>query len=163
MGISDYRLGQIKRYFGITVSESAWKRWGRWWRESFAVTPLWQQAKGLCLPGIEEQGPFPRNLFSVFTEPIEERMNLLLKFLSPLTGGERNFNNRFILSSIGSVNTENKLRGKGPCSSMPGRHNPLACCQKGVTANDSRHQRRQRFQVDSLTVIPKYRLICPRR
>jgi hypothetical protein len=87
LGINDYRLGQLKRHFGVTVSESTWKRWRRWWRESFAITPFWQQAKGLCPPDIEEQEPFPRNIFSIFTEPIEEKMRLLLKFLSPLTIG----------------------------------------------------------------------------
>jgi hypothetical protein len=86
MGINDYRLGQIKRYFGITVSESTWKRWRRWWRESFIITPFWQQAKGLLLPGIQEQLSFPRNIFSIFVGTIEEKLSLLLKFLSPLTG-----------------------------------------------------------------------------
>lgn len=30
--ISDTRLEQVKRHFGISVSESTWKRWRRWFR-----------------------------------------------------------------------------------------------------------------------------------
>src|SRR6266540_2413753 len=45
LGINEHRLLQVKRYFGIAVNESTWKRWRRWWRKSFTSTSFWQQAK----------------------------------------------------------------------------------------------------------------------
>jgi hypothetical protein len=86
LGINERRLAQVKRHFGIAVSESTWKRWRRWWRESFMATQFWQQAKGLAPTAIETRS-FPRALLSVFPGVLEEKMRLLLRFLSPLTGG----------------------------------------------------------------------------
>ena len=88
LGINERRLIQIKKHFGIVVSESTWKRWRAWWRTVFVTTPFWLQAKGL-LPPVSEiiNGPFPRQLFSVFQGVLEEKIHLLLRFLSPLTGG----------------------------------------------------------------------------
>lgn len=37
LGINERRLAQMKRHFGLTVSESTWRRWRRWWRECFVV------------------------------------------------------------------------------------------------------------------------------
>jgi hypothetical protein len=86
LGISDRRLAQIKKHIGITANETTWKRWRRWWREFFWVTPFWQQAKGLLPPHPKIiQGCFPRVLLNIFNGPLEEKMRLLLKFLSPLT------------------------------------------------------------------------------
>lgn len=87
LGINERRLSQIKRYFGITVTESTWKRWRRWWRQSFALTPFWQQAKGLTPTAIESCQTVPRALLNSFQGALEEKMRLLLQFLSPLTGG----------------------------------------------------------------------------
>jgi hypothetical protein len=85
IGISERRLAQVKRHFGITVSKSTWRRWRRWWRESFISTPFWQQAKGLA-PNMHE-APLPRALLAAFKGGLEEKMCSLLRFLSPLTGG----------------------------------------------------------------------------
>lgn len=87
LGINERRLTQVKRHFGITVSESTWKRWRRWWRDSFPATPFWQQAKGFALKAIETNKIFPRALFVLFDQTPKEKMRLLLRFLSPLTGG----------------------------------------------------------------------------
>src|SRR5205814_10123950 len=46
-GINERRLAQIRTHFGITVRESTWKRWRRWWRDSFPETAFWKQEKGL--------------------------------------------------------------------------------------------------------------------
>lgn len=43
--VNEHRLAQIKRHFGITVSESTWKRWRRWWRIAFNKTRFWKQAR----------------------------------------------------------------------------------------------------------------------
>jgi len=86
LGINERRLKQIKRHLGIVVSESTWKRWRKWWQQSYEATSFWKQAKGFALTiGIKKL--FPRALFVLFQGSFEEKLRLLLKFLSPLTGG----------------------------------------------------------------------------
>ena len=85
IGVNERRLSQVKRHFGISVSESTWKRWRRWWRELFLKTPFWQQAKGHVLIPIEETKSIPRALLSLFEGGLENKMRHLLKFLSPLS------------------------------------------------------------------------------
>lgn len=87
LGISDDRLEQIKRHFGIIASLSTWKRWRRWWRDSFEKTLFWQQQKGLVAIHLTEGMRIPRTLLSVFNGRLSEQIILLLRFLSPLTGG----------------------------------------------------------------------------
>ncbi|EKD73011.1 MAG: hypothetical protein ACD_45C00484G0001 [uncultured bacterium] len=87
LGINERRLRQVKQHFGITVSESTWKRWRRWWRDSFESTQFWQQNKGIAFTTIESIYRCPRALLVVFKGLLEEKMQLLLRFLSPLTGG----------------------------------------------------------------------------
>jgi hypothetical protein len=86
LGVSERRRAQVKRLFGVIVSESTWRRWRRWWRESFTITPFWQQATGLVAP-LPDNAVFPRVLLRQIKGNIEERMPLLLRFLSPLTAG----------------------------------------------------------------------------
>ena len=85
-GINERRLAQVRRHFGINVSITTWKRWRRWWRDSFAMTRFWQRDKGL-VPLVHHSGPFPRALLDAFQGGTGQRMCLLLKFISPLTGG----------------------------------------------------------------------------
>lgn len=87
LGINERRLLQVKRHFGIVVSESTWKRWRRWWRESFITTPFWRKEKGLVSTAISANKTFPRALLNIFQAGLEEKMRYLLRFLSPLTGG----------------------------------------------------------------------------
>jgi hypothetical protein len=87
VGVSERRLIQIKKHFGIVVSESTWKRWRRWFREKFLSTAFWQQSKGFISIHIEENKAFPRALLKLFKGALGKRMQLLLQFLSPLTGG----------------------------------------------------------------------------
>lgn len=85
--INERRLLLIKQHFGMTVSESTWKRWRRWWRESFEATKFWQREKGIAPLVTEITPPIPRALFNMFNGNFTERILLLLQFLSPLTGG----------------------------------------------------------------------------
>lgn len=87
LGITEKRLEQIKRHLGIAVSESTWKRWRRWWRGHFVETAFWQQMKGRVKLSLESAKTIPRMLFKQFKPPLEKRFLGLLKFLSPLTGG----------------------------------------------------------------------------
>ena len=87
LGINERRLSQIKRHFGITVTESTWKRWRRGWRDFFPLTSFWQREKALA-PSINMTNKsFPRVLLNLFESTLENKMTLLLRFLSPLTGG----------------------------------------------------------------------------
>ena len=87
-GVNQRRCDQLKRHFGITVSESTLRRWHWWWRELFMATKFWQQAKGSFLPSDKMIcGPFPRVLLNEFKGLVSEKIILLLPFLSPLTAG----------------------------------------------------------------------------
>jgi len=85
--VSEYSLAALKRHFGISVSESTWKRWQRWWRDSFIETLFWKQNKGMVPRALESKRSFPRALLDVFQGTLEEKMCFLLKFLSPLSCG----------------------------------------------------------------------------
>jgi hypothetical protein len=87
LGINERRLSQMKRHLGLTVSESTWKRWRRWWRESFIVTDFWRKEKGLVMSLLEETISFPRALLKLFLGTFMDKLCFLLRFLSPLTGG----------------------------------------------------------------------------
>jgi hypothetical protein len=88
LGISERRLDQVKKHLGIKVSESTWKRWRRWWRDSFEFTLFWKQAKGQLAIQPEITALISRDLLYSFDgRSLEEKVISLLKFLSPLTGG----------------------------------------------------------------------------
>lgn len=86
VSLHEDRLIQIKRHFGITVSESTWKRWRRWWRDTFVETAFWKQACGL-IPESKTSIPIARRMFMAFQGAIDNKMLLLLKFISPITAG----------------------------------------------------------------------------
>lgn len=87
VGINDRRLASVKRHFGITVSESTWKRWRRWWRESFVQTKFWQREKSSVVLTMDTNKLIPRALLNLLEGNLAEKMHRLLQFLSPLTGG----------------------------------------------------------------------------
>lgn len=87
-GINKRRIALIKKYFGIMVRESTWRRWRKWWCDEFVVTRFWQAAKGQYPPSNKIiRGPFPRVIFNFYRGNIAEKMLLFLRFLSPLTIG----------------------------------------------------------------------------
>jgi hypothetical protein len=86
LSINEYRLTQIKRHFGITVSESTWKRWRRWWRSAFVETAFWKQARGL-IPETKRVLTMARRMLISFQGALDNNMLLLLKFISPITAG----------------------------------------------------------------------------
>ena len=85
-GATEHRCNLIKKHFGVLISPSTWKRWRLWWRTAFPKSHFWLHAKGL-VPITHFNGPFPRELFSLFFGPLHERLILLLKFLAPITAG----------------------------------------------------------------------------
>ncbi len=80
------RYHQVKRYFGINISLRTWTRWRRWWQECFIGTAFWKQAKA-HLPNKALVGPFPRQLILIYPGRLDERLEMALQFLSPLTAG----------------------------------------------------------------------------
>ena len=86
ISINDYRLAQIKRHFGISVTESSWKRWRRWWKEAFVGKRFWKQARGL-IPEPKKPMNLPRRMLHAFQGALYEKIILLLQFISPITAG----------------------------------------------------------------------------
>lgn len=86
-GINERRLNQVKRHFGIHVSESTWKRWRRWWREKFLQTKFWEMKRHLVITQLPELASYPRALCQCFQGSFIDKFSQLLRFLSPLTGG----------------------------------------------------------------------------
>lgn len=86
-GINDQRLEKLKELFGVTVSESTWKRWRRWWRDVFTNTPFWTQNKGRFLFSDEALCFFPHTLLMTFQGGLIERIRHTLIFFSPMTAG----------------------------------------------------------------------------
>jgi len=86
LGATESRCTQIRKLFGVVISQTTWKRWRRWWRADFTQSHFWLQAKGIVSP-LHFNGSFPRELFSLFIGCLEERLVLLLRFLAPLTAG----------------------------------------------------------------------------
>lgn len=86
LGISQLRLTQIKKYMGLVVSLSTWRRWRRWWRDVFIKTQFWEQVKGLLPPTPSiMQGPYPRVFLDVLQGTIEAKIILLLRLFMPIS------------------------------------------------------------------------------
>ena len=86
VSINDYRLTQLKRHFGISVTESTWKRWRRWWKDAFVKTRFWRQARG-SIPESKKIVTLPRRMLNTFKGLFDKKIILLLQFLSPITAG----------------------------------------------------------------------------
>ncbi len=87
LGINDRRLMQVRKYFGITMSQLTWRRWRRWWLESFPETSFWQRVTGivpLCV--MESKQSFPRALFNQFSGVFEQKITCSLRFFSSAPG-----------------------------------------------------------------------------
>ena len=80
------RYHQVKRYFGINISLRTWVRWCRWWQNYFIGTSFWKQAKAQ-LRDLALIGPFPRQLLLIYPGRLNERLEMALQFLAPLTAG----------------------------------------------------------------------------
>ena len=82
--INQYRIEQLKRRLGVRISIRTWKRWRRWWCEQFIKSRFWLQAKGLIRTNASSL-VYPRFFLSLFSGVLQEKMILLLQFLSPVT------------------------------------------------------------------------------
>lgn len=87
VSINEHRLTQIKWHFGITATESTWKRWRRWWRDSFTETRFWKKARS-SIHESKKMVTLPRRMLNTFQGLLDKKIILLLQFLSPMTAGD---------------------------------------------------------------------------
>ena len=72
----------------VGVDRRSLERWRRWWREIFTAAPFWQIARASFMPPVEEDR-LPATMLERFAgNSLTERMLVLLRFLSPITGGQ---------------------------------------------------------------------------
>ena len=76
------KVARLEELFG--VDRRTVKRWRRWWLEAFVVTPFWRAKRARLMPPVDE-AELPASLLARFCGELEERLCLLLEFLSPLT------------------------------------------------------------------------------
>lgn len=60
------------------------QRWRHWWRDLFALTPLWQADCARFMPPVN-RGQLPASLLARFAGSAGEQLMRLLVFLTPLT------------------------------------------------------------------------------
>lgn len=82
-GPTPARMARIEMEWG--VNERTVNRWRAWWKEQFATSPFWREARvRLGCPGAEERLPF--SLAEVFGVAAEgARIVDLLRWLSPVS------------------------------------------------------------------------------
>jgi len=85
-GVSETRCRWLQQRLGVRLSLSTWQRWRRFWRHRFTASGFWQQAKAEVPTALGKA--LPRVLLSSFQAPgLRQRLVLLLRFVSPLSGG----------------------------------------------------------------------------
>jgi hypothetical protein len=71
----------------ISVDRRTVKRWRRWWRDAFPATLFWHVARAAFIPPVNEKR-LPAALIGRFAGGAAERLIALLRFLSPISGGQ---------------------------------------------------------------------------
>jgi hypothetical protein len=70
----------------VGASRRTITRWHRWWCETFVSTPFWQSARA-SLDAPVSTAALPASLLERFAGDPATRLQALLRFLGPLTGG----------------------------------------------------------------------------
>lgn len=84
---TDKLCARLNRLFGITINKKTWKRWRRWWQETFSTTDFWKSNAGI-IPIAQLQGSFPRTLLVSYSGTLKHRLVSFLEFLAPMTAGD---------------------------------------------------------------------------
>lgn len=84
-GVSDARLDRLAEV--VRVDRRTIARWRRWWRDTFTATPFWRTARAAFMPPVETR--LPGALLERFNGDGPDQLIALLRFLGPLTGGNR--------------------------------------------------------------------------
>lgn len=85
-GATAASLGQLRDLIG--VSGRTLTRWHIWWRTLFVRSPFWKAARASVGPAIAASD-LPRALFQRFLGAAKEKLLAILRFLSPISIGER--------------------------------------------------------------------------
>ena len=85
-GTTDRRMRELTALTG--VSRHTVERWRKWWRERFTATPFWQIARAKLMPPVDT-ARLPAALIERFTGDDTDRLVALLRFIGPITGGDR--------------------------------------------------------------------------
>jgi len=84
-GASEARMQRLTQVIG--VNRRTIERWRMWWRDAFTATPFWRAARASVMPPVDE-ARLPTAMLERFAGDAAERMTALLRFLSPITGGQ---------------------------------------------------------------------------
>ena len=85
-GVTASRMERLTEVVGVDRRTVA--RWRAWWRDTFRTGPFWQIARAAFMPPID-QGGVPATLIERFTGDAAEQLIALLRFMGPITGGNR--------------------------------------------------------------------------
>lgn len=77
---------ELSDLFGVSRRTIA--RWREWWRDAFTASPFWRVAAAAFIPSVD-QDRLPASLIERFTGSGGERLVALLRFIAPITGGDR--------------------------------------------------------------------------
>ena len=83
-GTSPTRMRRLNELVG--VSRQTVSRWRRWWTEALPGSRFWAGAAGALLPPVN-LAELPASLLERFAGSAAERLILLLRWLSPVSGG----------------------------------------------------------------------------
>ncbi len=82
-GATPERMRKLRKAVG--ASARTVERWREWWRTVFVASPLWRAMSGRFVPPVAERA-LPLSLLERFAGEERDRLVLLLRFLSPLSG-----------------------------------------------------------------------------
>jgi hypothetical protein len=85
-GATAARMLQLSALVG--VNRRTVERWRTWWRDSFTATPFWHVARAAFMPPVDP-GRLPAALIERFAGDAADRLVALLRFIAPITGGNR--------------------------------------------------------------------------
>ena len=85
-GATAARMRQLSELVG--VNRRTVERWRAWWRDSFTASPFWQIGRAAFMPPVDHDR-LPASLIERFTGDGAERLVALLRFIAPITGGDR--------------------------------------------------------------------------
>ncbi len=85
-GATAARMRQLSALVG--VNRRTVERWREWWRDTFTASPFWQIGRATFMPPVD-QDRLPASLIERFTGSGVERLIALLRFIAPITGGDR--------------------------------------------------------------------------
>ena len=85
-GATAARMRQLSGLVG--VDRRTVERWREWWRDTFTASPFWQIGRAAFMPPVD-QDRLPASLIERFTGRGGERLIALLRFIAPITGGDR--------------------------------------------------------------------------